>query len=102
MLESTRFKLTDTILYQGHVTKSSWRKPEILRREVRTEDYTTFTVTNDLEFRPDKISNIAYKTPHLDWLIIAYNQAPEPFAWPRTGEIIKIPKSELFMPELLV
>jgi hypothetical protein len=102
MLESSRFKLTDTIIYQGHITKSSWRRPDILKREVRIDDYYTFTVTNDLEFRPDKISNLVYQTSHLDWLIIAYNQAPEPFAWPLTGQIIKIPKPELFMPELLV
>lgn len=102
MSESSRLKLTETIIYHGQVTKSSWRKPEILKREVRVDDYYTITVTTDLEFRPDKISNLAYQTPHLDWLIIAYNQAPEPFAWPLTGQIIKLPKPELFMPELLV
>ena len=98
----SRFKLTDTNIYQSRVTKSSWRKPEIFKREIRVEDYYSLTVTNDLENRPDKISNVVYRTPHLDWVIIAYNQVPELFAWPKTGEIIKIPKPELFMPELLV
>ena len=102
MLETSRYLLTDDIIFDACVTKSSWRKPSILKRELSKDDYFTFTVTNDLECRPDKISQAVYQTPHLDWLLIAYNRVAEPFGWPGTGLIIKVPRPELFMPELLV
>jgi len=102
MQETSRFKSTPNIIFDGVITKSSWQKLTILKSEPDPADYTTYTVKSIMEGRPDLISDDVYRTPMLDWVIITYNRANEVFNWPKTGQIIKIPKQELFMPELLL
>ena len=102
MEDSSRFKDTPDIIFNGVVTKSSWKKLSILKNEPNPNDYYPFTVTTVLEGRPDLISSEMYQTPFLDWVIISYNRANEVFNLPLTGQVIKIPRSELFLPELLL
>jgi hypothetical protein len=102
MEEASRFKDTPNIIFNGEVTKSSWRKLTILKTDPQPTDYFPYVVTTVTEGRPDLISNEVYNTPMLDWVIIAYNKANEVFNWPQTSQVIKIPREELFMPELLL
>jgi hypothetical protein len=101
MGDLSRYKNTPTTLYEGNITYGLWKPLSILKKDIDTDDYYPFTVSSQYEGRPDKISDAVYATSHLDWVLIAYNRVLDPFGWPRAGEIIKIPRSELFMSELI-
>jgi hypothetical protein len=101
MRDFSRYKRTPTTVYDGELTYSKWKPLTILQKEIDTDDYSAYQVPSEMEGRPDKISNAAYQTPFLDWVLIAYNRVQEPFGWPRANEIIKIPRSQLFLAELI-
>lgn len=101
MAEFSRFKATQTITYEGSITYGVWKPLKVLQKEYDTDDYKIYQVPSNFEGRPDLISDVMFKTPFLDWVLIAYNRVKEPFGWPRSNELIKIPKSSLFLSELI-
>jgi len=60
---------------------------------IKSIDQNTFTVGSipaGYEHRADKISNLFYGTPYLDWLICWSNNISDPFQQLNVGDRIKI------------
>lgn len=49
-------------------------------------------ISQDLQYRPDLISQKAYNTPDLWWVILEFNNISDPLFGLKTGQTIKIPK----------
>ena len=85
----SRFLKTSPIRYDNKDTFGLWTKIQL----DNTED---FVVPNSLEGRPDLISDLQYDTPVFWWVIVAFNHPEEIIGFPKTGQVIKIPRrSEL-------
>tara|TARA_R100001591_G_scaffold111606_1_gene123329 strand:- start:624 stop:914 length:291 start_codon:yes stop_codon:yes gene_type:complete len=54
------------------------------------QDFTIGTIPAGYEHRADKISNLFYGTPKLDWLICWTNNVSDPFQQLKVGDSIKI------------
>ena len=52
--------------------------------------FTIGTIPAGYEHRADKISNLFYGTPHLDWMICWSNNVSDPFQQLNVGDRIKI------------
>ncbi len=90
----SRFLRTPEIIYEGHETFDVWNQHRFLKEEV---DSGVFTVSSQYAGRPDKISKILYGTSYLEWVLIAFNNPPEPLGWPKSGETIRYPiESEVY------
>lgn len=50
------------------------------------------TISKDLLYRPDLISNNAYGTPDLWWVIFEFNGISDPLFGLRIGQTLKIPE----------
>ena len=104
----TRFNRTDKIIIDGKETYGFWSQPIWLKERPNDEDILTYNVGNDVEGRPDLISNEIYNTPFLDWVLIAFNNRFFPteeskivLNWPRAGSIIRYPSERLVFPDTL-
>lgn len=82
----------------GIVTKNRSGKDFLtLRKPLNLEksDGDVFvTITQDIEMRPDLISNKAYGTPDLWWVIYEFNGVRDPLFDLRAGQILRIPELE--------
>jgi hypothetical protein len=96
----SRFKETQTILFNGVETFGKWTPPAILKRDLPDEDIQFFVVDNSTQGRPDLIANEVYGTTFLDWLVIAFNKPRSTLNWPRTGDVIKLPIQSVALAEL--
>lgn len=75
----------------------SGQKFLMLRRTLSlTEDAgdVFVTITQDLANRPDLISNKAYGTPDLWWVIYEFNNIRDPLFEIQPGRILRIPELE--------
>jgi len=54
------------------------------------QEFTIGTIPAGYEHRADKISNLFYGTPYLDWVICWANNIVDPFQQLNTGDRIKI------------
>lgn len=91
----SRFKTTESVLYQGKETISTWKKPSFLTKEISQSLVYSFQVTAEYNGRPDLISNRLYQTPFYDWVLLAFNNVTDTLNWPPTGLIIKYPDKTL-------
>lgn len=69
----------------------------VLRRPLELEpaDGDAFvTITQDLLKRPDLISNKAYGTPDLWWVIYEFNGIRDPLFELKMGQVLRIPELE--------
>lgn len=57
---------------------------------LRDVNYLTGTIPPGYEHRADKISNLFYETPELDWLICWTNNISDPFQQLNVGDRIRI------------
>ncbi len=67
----------------------------VLRRPLELEpaDGDAFvTITDDLIRRPDLISNRAYGTPDLWWVIYEFNGIRDPLFELKAGQVLRIPE----------
>lgn len=53
---------------------------------------TFITITQDLTKRPDMISQLAYNTPALWWVLMEYNNISDPLFGLKTNQILRVPK----------
>lgn len=96
----TRFLDTQTILFNGVETFGKWQRPSILKRQLDESEIQYIAVTNANQGRPDLISLELYGTTFLDWLIIAFNNPRSTLNWPRTGDVIVVPRQAIALAEL--
>jgi len=96
----SRFFQTEEIVVDGVETLGIWDPPDFLKKRPDDELIGRFAVTNAVEGRPDLIANELYRSPLLDWVLIAFNNVREPFNWPKAGEVIEYPVEMLVYPSI--
>ena len=87
----SRFKSTQPVVYGDLETLGVWRKPYFLTADLSSNLVGTYVVPSNMNGRPDLISNMLYKTPRYDWVLIAFNNAVDTLNWPPTGLQITYP-----------
>ena len=85
---ASRYKLTDIIRFKGQTTYGLFKSLSWIDNAI-VDNISSFTVTTDLEGRPDLISNALYGTQDYYWVLILLNKPLDPLNWPKTGQIIK-------------
>jgi len=80
------------VIHKNKKTVSSLNSLEF-KEFIRTLDESSFrvgTIPPGFEHRADKISNLFYETPHLDWLVCWINNVSDPFQQLNVGDRIRI------------
>ena len=72
------------------VTTLNSSELESFVRNIEEQPFTLGVIPPGYEHRADKISNLFYGTPHLDWLICWSNNVSDPFQQLNVGDRIKI------------
>jgi hypothetical protein len=96
----SRFKNTQTVLFQGEEVHGKWVPPTVLTNGVSKGQARKIVVGANRAGRPDRISLDEYGTSKLDWFLIAFNNAREALNWPRAGDVISIPSKESISSDL--
>lgn len=108
----SRLKRTEAIIVEGNETLGTWVEPSWIREKPSDDLVGVFRVTNQFEGRPDLIANQIYNTPHLAWVLIAFNArfnsdtqvaqaARRALNWPRSGQTIIYPLDSIVFPEVV-
>lgn len=87
----SRFKRTDTVIYDGVETVEVWSPPSFLTNNISNDLIRTYIVPSNHNGRPDLISNKVYGTPYFDWVLLAFNNVTDVLNWPPTGLQLKYP-----------
>lgn len=90
----SRYSLTDIVNFKGQMTYGLY-KPQPWIVNASLENIGSFTVTNDLEGRPDAISDLLYGTPNYYWVLVVLNRPLNPLNWPKAGQVIKVLSNEI-------
>jgi len=94
----SRFAKTDSVLFDGQETVGRWNNPITA---VLIDNTVIYQVDNAHEGRPDLIADELYGISTYDWLLIAINHVTDALNWPRAGDAIRVPVSEVVVSELL-
>jgi hypothetical protein len=81
-----------TVRHKGQLAVCSLNSLEF-RNFIKSLDNQTYqvgTIPPGYEHRADKISNLFYETPDLDWLICWSNNISDPFQQLNVGDRVKI------------
>ena len=97
----SRFSRTDMVIIDGNETFGKWKLYAFLKERPAEENIGVFQVTSAVEGRPDLISQQIYRTPLLDWVLIAFNNARDTLNWPRSGDLLEYPIESIIIPEIL-
>lgn len=97
----SRFYDTDSVSFDDQTTFGYWSKPDLLSRKLKDDEVIRYVVNSNVAGRPDLISQEIYSTTKLDWLIISYNKVNGVFNWPKSGDVIEIPKPSLVSSEII-
>ncbi len=104
--KSSRFRLSEPIIYDGVETFGIFVKPSWLIQKPSDEFIGTFKISNIIEGRPDLVANQIYGTPLLDWVLISFNAAyydngaRDVLNWPRANALIMYPVDSIVFPSL--
>ncbi len=99
---TSRFKLTDPIEFNGHITVGLMKKFTFLdKTKLDDGDILKIEVQNNRAGRPDLISEDIYGTTLFKWVIILFNNVTNPLAgWPRGSSVIEAPSRDAVWKEL--
>lgn len=98
--DHSRFRRQDTIIVDGVETMGRWKEPRWSLVRPDRSDISTFHVTNNYEGRPDRIADVIYGDPTMDWVLIAFNKVRNPLNWPKTGTVLEYPAGRIVFQEL--
>lgn len=70
-------------------------EPPLWIQSITDADLVNFSVTNDLAGRADLISERLYGTTRMYWVLVYINKPLDPTNWPKSGELILTPKTEI-------
>lgn len=90
----SRYSATELISVDGVDTFGLYNPPAWIKN-LNTSNLGNFSVTNDLERRPDLISKKLFGTPKFFWVLIQVNKPRDPLNWPLSGQVIKFPSSSI-------
>ena len=65
------------------------------------QDDIFYSLKRQEQYRPDKVSQRFYGTPHLDWVILFFNDIKDPFKEFTTGKSIVVPSPDYILNEYL-
>lgn len=100
VLSTSRFRYTNLVTTRsGNDTYGLVSGFDALKN-IQENQYDKYVVPNKYEGRPDLIAFEFYNNPQLDWAITLSNRPLNPLNWPKTGDLIKIPKKS-FVESLL-
>ena len=92
----SRFFGTEIITRNGVETFGRWSRPEFLVPEnLADDDILSITVDNTRAGRPDQIAVDLYNSPFLEWVIVMFNRPQNPVGWPKSGQVIRAPSSDV-------
>lgn len=94
---NSRFKLSMPIITaDGSETFGLMTKFDFLS----TTNVTNYVVKATRAHRPDLIADDFYGSPSFFWVVIMFNRPKNPFRWPETGDVIRLPVNNVVLPEL--
>lgn len=96
----SRMQFTPPTIHKGVEMFGEWVQPNFLTTKLNPDDEITYVVTNDVEGKPHSIAYEIYGTTLLDWVVLAYNAPRSTLNWPKTGDVIKLPRKSLVIPEV--
>ena len=100
VLSTSRFRYTNLVTTKsGNDTYGLVSGFDDLKN-LQDDQYNSWLVPNNIDGRSDLIAYKFYANPQLEWVIIFANRPLNPFNWPKTGDLIKIPKKS-FVESLL-
>lgn len=89
---NSRFGISEPILVDGRETFGLTTPFPFLDIDKLPENrIIRFTVTSDFAGRPDLIAKEIYGTAFFDWVIIMSTKPQNPFNFPQTGTVLKLP-----------
>jgi hypothetical protein len=99
---TSRFKLTEPIEFNGHLTVGLMKKFNFLdRTKIDEADILQIEVQNDRAGRPDLIAEDIYGTTLFKWVLLLFNNATNPLAgWPQGSTVIEAPSRDAVWREL--
>lgn len=98
--DDSRYFRTPETIHRGFETFSVWDPPDFLKQRPAENKIGRLIISNYMEGRPDRIASELYNSPHLDWVLIAFNKVRNPLNWPRAGDMIEYPVKSLVFPSL--
>ena len=98
---TSRFKLTEPIEYNGHLTVGLMKKFDFLdRTKLDDADILKIPVENDRAGRPDRIAEDIYGTALFKWVLYLFNNVTNFAGWPETSTVIEAPNRDAVWREL--
>ena len=91
VLPTSRFRFTDLLIHNGKSTYGIISGIDDIKNPPDNE-IDMHRVDMEEAGRPDLLAVGFYGTPHLAWVIVMANHPKNPLNWPKTGDVIKIPK----------
>jgi hypothetical protein len=92
VLSTSRFRYTPLVTTRsGNDTYGLVSGFDALKN-MTDDQYDSWVVLNNFEGRPDLIAFEFYTNPQLEWVIVFANRSLNTLNWPKTGDLIKIPK----------
>jgi len=90
---NSRFALSTPVLTRdGKETFGIAKKFRFMdRKNLADEEILPFVVTHEFVNRPDKIANEIYQNEDLQFIIVLFNRAENPFQWPPLGLVLEYP-----------
>jgi hypothetical protein len=90
---TSRFKLTELIQYNSHLTPAMMKRFDFLDRDkLGTNNIIKIEINGSRAGRPDLISNDIYGTTIFKWVLLIFNNVENPFdGWPVAGSVIEAP-----------
>lgn len=81
-------------------TLDVWVKPSFLTTRPTKDKIGQYLVPNQHAGRPHLIAETIYGTEDYDWILLAFNNVTDVFSWPKTGQMIEYPISDVVVKEL--
>lgn len=98
-LPLSRFAETPAVVFDGQETFGAWVRPDFLTN-TDPADVITYVVPAHYEGLPHLLAEEFYGSYLYEWVLIAFNQPTEHLNWPRAGEIIRYPRSDVVFREV--
>ena len=94
VLSYSRFRNTSLILTKEGAETYGLMEGFNALKNMTGDQYFEWPTDNALAGRPDLIAHKFYNLSHYEWVIVFANHPRNPLNWPKSGEVIKIPKIE--------
>lgn len=91
-LSYSRFRNTDLIRTRNGAETYGLMEGFDALKNMNGDQYDEWSTENGYDGRPDLISLKFYNLSFYDWVIVMGNRPKNTINWPKSGEVIKIPR----------